>query len=156
MVFLNMKNQSKFGLLKVVCNEKQGGSRRWHTALTVAIEACLPFKFALVFNFNVFPFPPSKLEVGWPRNGYLVISRNTKWDEIKQFFRGISAEFRERILPKFRIFSRNTFVIFAEFRGISWSRSTMEQKAEQPCGGGGNAAKNDLQKCKVPVVAVTV
>ncbi len=49
--FLNMKNQSKFGLLKVVCNEKQGG-----------VEACLPFKFAVVFKFNVFPFPPSKLE----------------------------------------------------------------------------------------------
>ncbi len=33
--------------------------------------------------------------IGWPRNGYLVISRNTKLDEIKHFFRGISAEFRE-------------------------------------------------------------
>jgi hypothetical protein len=30
------------------------------------------------------------LELGWPRNGYLAISRNTKLDEIKQFFRGIS------------------------------------------------------------------
>ncbi len=49
------------------------------------------------------------LDVGWPRNGYLVISRNTKLDEIKHFFRGISAEFRELML-----FSRN----FAEFRGI--------------------------------------
>ncbi len=57
-----MKNQSKFGLVKVVCNEKQGGSRRWHSSLTVAIEACLPFKFAVDFYFNVFPVPPSKLE----------------------------------------------------------------------------------------------
>jgi hypothetical protein len=40
------------------------------------------------------------IQVGWPRNGYLVILRNTKLDEI-----------------------------FAEFRGISWSRSTMERKA---------------------------
>ncbi len=59
--------------------------------------------------------------VGWPRNGYLVISRNTKLDEIKHFFaefRRNSAKFRGRILPKFRIFSRNTSVNFAEFRGI--------------------------------------
>ncbi len=35
------------------------------------------------------------LQIGWPRNGYLVISRNTKLDEIKHFFRGISTEFRE-------------------------------------------------------------
>ena len=56
-------------------------------------------------------------ELGWPRNGYLVISRNTKLDEIKHFRRN-SAKFRGRILPKFRILSRNTFVNFAEFRGI--------------------------------------
>jgi hypothetical protein len=27
---------------------------------TVAIEVCLLFNFAVVFNFNVLPFPPSK------------------------------------------------------------------------------------------------
>ncbi len=63
--------------------------------------------------------------VGWPRNGYLVISRNTKLDEIKHFFRGISAEFckipRKDFSKNFAyfreilmLFSRN----FAEFRGI--------------------------------------
>ncbi len=30
--------------------------------MTYVSQACLPFKFAVVFNFNVFPFPPSKLE----------------------------------------------------------------------------------------------
>jgi hypothetical protein len=28
----------------------------------VAIEVCLLFNFAVVFNFNVFPFPPSKAQ----------------------------------------------------------------------------------------------
>ncbi len=32
-----------------------------------------------------------------------------------------SAKFRGRILPKFRMFSRNTFVNFAEFRGIIYN-----------------------------------
>ncbi len=43
-----------------------------------------------------FPMPSyANSHVGWPRNGYLVISRNAKLDEIKRFFRGISTEFRE-------------------------------------------------------------
>jgi hypothetical protein len=28
----------------------------------VAIKVCLLFNFAVVFNFNVFPFPPSKAQ----------------------------------------------------------------------------------------------
>ncbi len=55
--FFKHEKSIKIWSFKVVCNEKQGGS-----SLTVAIEACLPFKFAVVFNFNVFPFPSSKLE----------------------------------------------------------------------------------------------
>ncbi len=51
--------------LKVVCNENQGGSGRWHTfgtyrSQTVAMEVCFPFKFAIVFDFIHFRFRPSK------------------------------------------------------------------------------------------------
>ena len=66
--------------------------------------------------------------VGWPRNGYLAISRNTKLDEIKHFFRGISAEFREiprkdfakisHIFAKYFCYFRGISRNFAEFRGI--------------------------------------
>jgi hypothetical protein len=62
--------------------------------------------------------------IGWPRNGYLVISRNTKLDEIFAEFRGPGALWNEKQLAMWRV--------------------------------GGNAANNDLQKSKVPVVAVTV
>ncbi len=47
-------------LLKVVCNENQGGSGRWHRSRIVAINVFLSYNFDVVFNFNVFPFPPSK------------------------------------------------------------------------------------------------
>ncbi len=30
---------------------------------TVTIELCLSFNFAVVFIFNVFPFPPSKVKL---------------------------------------------------------------------------------------------
>ncbi len=56
-------------------------------------------------------------EVGWPRNGYLVIPRNTKLDEIKHFFRGISAEFRE--IPR-KDFAKISHIFAKYFRGISW------------------------------------
>jgi hypothetical protein len=54
-----------------------------------------------------------------PRNGYLVISRNTKLDEIKQFFRGISAEFREIPRKDFAKISHIVAKYFGKFRGIS-------------------------------------
>ena len=58
--------------------------------------------------------------LGWPRNGYLAISRYTKLDEIKHFFRGISAEFREIPRKDFAKISHIFAKYFAEFHGISW------------------------------------
>jgi hypothetical protein len=46
----------------VVGNENQGGSGRWHT-FGIGLGPWRPMFFYLlivVFNFNVFPFPPSK------------------------------------------------------------------------------------------------
>ena len=64
-----------------------------------------------------------QFSLGWPRNGYLAISRNTKLDEIKHFFRGILAEFREISQKDFakilHIFAKYFFVNFTEFRGIN-------------------------------------
>ncbi len=34
----------------------------WYRPQIVAIKVCLLFNFAVVFNFNVFSFPPSKAE----------------------------------------------------------------------------------------------
>jgi hypothetical protein len=58
-------------------------------------------------------------EVRWPRNGYLGISRNTKLDEIKHFFRGISAEFREIPRKDFAKISHIFAKYLCYFRGIS-------------------------------------
>jgi hypothetical protein len=51
--------------LKVVGNEKEGGGvkkvandRNWPE--TAAIEVCLPYNFAVVFDFIYFHFRPSK------------------------------------------------------------------------------------------------
>jgi hypothetical protein len=46
--------------LKAICNEKEGGPGKWQMSRTVAIEVCLSFNLVVIFNFNVFPFPPSK------------------------------------------------------------------------------------------------
>jgi hypothetical protein len=59
-------------------------------------------------------------ELGWPRNGNLAILRNTKLDEIKHFFRGISTEFREIPRKDFAKISHIFAKYFAEFRGILW------------------------------------
>ncbi len=51
--------------LKVVGNEKEGGgSRRWQMIgiglKTAAIEVCLHYNFAVLFDFMYFRFRPSK------------------------------------------------------------------------------------------------
>jgi hypothetical protein len=59
-----------FHALKVVCNEnrgeggggQEGGILSIYRSRTVAIVVCLLFNFAVVFIFNVFPFPPSKAQ----------------------------------------------------------------------------------------------
>jgi hypothetical protein len=57
-------NDNNIGLLKVVCNENHGGVRKvayiQYRSQTVAIEVCLPFNFAIVFDFMYFRFRPSK------------------------------------------------------------------------------------------------
>ncbi len=35
-------------------------AKLYNRSRTVAIEVCLPFNFAVVFDFNLFPVPPSK------------------------------------------------------------------------------------------------
>ncbi len=60
-------NAMPFHALKVVCNENQGkghegGILSVYRSQTVAIEVCLLFNFAVVFIFNVFPFPPSEAQ----------------------------------------------------------------------------------------------
>jgi hypothetical protein len=55
---------SCYAYLKVVGNEKEGGAkkvandRNWPQ--TAAIEVCLPYNFAVVFDFVYFRFRPSK------------------------------------------------------------------------------------------------
>jgi hypothetical protein len=34
----------------------------WHRSRIVAINVLLSYNFAVVFNFNVFPFPPRKAQ----------------------------------------------------------------------------------------------
>ncbi len=41
---------------------QEGGILSVYRSPTVAIEVCLLFNFAVVFIFNVFPFPPSKAQ----------------------------------------------------------------------------------------------
>ncbi len=49
---------------KLVCNEKTGGVGKVayvrYRSRTLAIKVCLSFNFAVVFNYNVFPFRPRK------------------------------------------------------------------------------------------------
>ncbi len=47
--------------LKVVCKKRAGKvANVRNRSRTVAIEVCLSFSLAVISNFNVFPFPPSK------------------------------------------------------------------------------------------------
>ncbi len=59
-----MRTSWIFLLLKVVGNENQGGSGTWHTfGIGLGLWRSiffLSFNLAVVFNLNVFPFPPSK------------------------------------------------------------------------------------------------
>jgi hypothetical protein len=52
-------------MLKVVCNEKGRGAGKvanvCKRSRTVAIEVCVSFNFAVVFDFNLFLVPPSKV-----------------------------------------------------------------------------------------------
>jgi len=59
-------------------------------------------------------------DLGWPRNGYFVISRNTKLDEIKFKFREISRnDFAEN--------SRDTFNIWQNFVVLLVSRKKFRE-----------------------------
>jgi hypothetical protein len=41
---------------------QEGGILSVYRSRNVAIEVCLMFNFAVVFIFNVFPFPPGKAQ----------------------------------------------------------------------------------------------
>ena len=51
-------------MLKVVGNEKEGGVKKLandgNWPQTAAIEVCLPYNFAVIFDFMYFRFRPSK------------------------------------------------------------------------------------------------